>query len=906
MGRELFEKWLRENTSLAEGTINSYGSAIITVSNFGIKENITSQDIYEIRDIVTLDKIIKSLESLDLYIEKNLTSNRRWSSALEQYRQFIISYEQVGEIDETIIKENDTYLKEDFEKWLSKQVQSSGRQYSSHTQKGYIYSLEKACSEIEGLNLENSDLFMITSLEEFGRIEKKIRNNSDFGRVNLKFGNGQLSAGMIKYSEFLTERNSTSSIAWFVGAIIDGQDQMQRFIDEGIWENGYSNKYTELVNSIKVGDRIAIKSSYTRKNNLPFNNQGHSVSVMGIKAIGVVTHNFSDGRKVSVEWKVINPLREWYFFTGRNTIWKVVEEDGWMQKNLIEFTFNNADQNIDRFIYDPFWNERYGIEGEGQYEWTEFYEETANALLRYKDNRMELMEGINKIFSRIDMKNPLMKRLADGTEEVLTDVCPFTVFGLFNKGITDKNRVLIMEELSNFLGIEGVVPTSFEGIPVLNNMKSWFFGDEEHRKDEDIDNLWELFEETINLSENYTEENKKSFIEIYDKVIDQHGIQWNITFGLYWIRPWDYLTLDNNTRTALMEKLKIKIPRNSPKKMCIGADYLSLVEMMKEKFNDENYPVHSFPELSYKAWGGEIETRTGVTIPEVEIPALIEYEIYTKEDFLYDVFISEEKYETIKSLLVRKKNLILQGAPGVGKTYAAKRLVYSIMGKKDTSRIKMLQFHQSYSYEDFIMGYRPNGTGFELREGPFYKFCEEASENLDEDYFFIIDEINRGNMSKIFGELMMLIESDKRGEEVILTYSDKPFHVPKNLYIIGMMNTADRSLAIIDYALRRRFCFIELEPAFEIESFRNHLLAQGASEDLINKIKMKIGSINLEIEKDVNLGKGFRIGHSYFCNYVDSDKWYEEIIKYEIQPLIKEYWFDEEEKANNYVEELLR
>lgn len=284
------------------------------------------------------------------------------------------------------------------------------------------------------------------------------------------------------------------------------------------------------------------------------------------------------------------------------------------------------------------------------------------------------------------------------------------------------------------------------------------------------------------------------------------------------------------------------------------------------------------------------------------------WEFYTKSDFLSDVFISEKKYETIKSLLYRKKNIILQGAPGVGKTYAAKRLAYSIMGEKDESKIKLIQFHQSYSYEDFIMGYKPNGFGFELKKGPFYKFCELASENLDEEYFFIIDEINRGNVSKIFGELMMLIESDKRGEELVPIYSDydKPFYVPENLYIIGMMNTADRSLAIIDYALRRRFSFIELEPAFETEGFKNHLLKKGVSKDLINKIKMRIGNINLEIENDINLGKGFRIGHSYFCNYMDSDSWYEEIIKYEIEPLIKEYWFDDEEKANNYIEELLR
>ncbi|SHI17434.1 AAA family ATPase [Sporanaerobacter acetigenes] len=765
MRRKIFEKWLKENTNLADGTINSYGSAITTVSNFGLGEKIISEDIYGVKDIAVLNEIINLLESSELYIEKNLVSKRRWSSALEQYKQFTMAVGQMANSNDLDIKDtlNNTYLKLEFEQWLGEQIQSNGSPYSPHTQKGYIYALEKACSEIENLNLENDDLFTVGSVDEFKKIDERVRTNKDFKRVNEKFGNGQLSAGMIKYGEFLAERETKE------------------------------NSQVEVNNML-----------------------------------------------------------------------------------------------------------------ENQYEWTRFYEETAKALLEYKDNRLELMDGISKIFNKIDMKNPLMKKLADGKEEVLTDVCPFTVFGLFNKGITNKNRILIMEELADLLGVQESVPTSFDGIPVLNNMKSWFFGGEDHRKETDIDNLWMLFECAINLADDYTAENKHSFIEIYDKVINQHGIQWNITFGLYWIRPWDYLTLDNNTRTALTEKLKIKIPRNSAKKMCTGTDYLGLVEMMKEKFDDEDYPVHSFPELSYKAWSGEIETRIGATVSPFDIPTQVEYESYTKSDFLSDVFISEEKYETIKSLLKRKKNLILQGAPGVGKTYVAKRLAYSIMGKKDESKIKMLQFHQSYAYEDFIMGYRPNETGFELKEGPFHQFCKIASENLDEDYFFIIDEINRGNMSKIFGELMMLIESDKRGEEIILTYSDELFYVPENLYIIGMMNTADRSLAIIDYALRRRFCFVELEPAFETEAFKKHLLLQGASEDLINKIKMRIGSLNLEIEKDVNLGKGFRIGHSYFCNYVDTDKWYEEVIKYEIQPLIKEYWFDEEEKAKNYVEDLLR
>jgi len=282
-------------------------------------------------------------------------------------------------------------------------------------------------------------------------------------------------------------------------------------------------------------------------------------------------------------------------------------------------------------------------------------------------------------------------------------------------------------------------------------------------------------------------------------------------------------------------------------------------------------------------------------------------EIYEKPEFLSDVFLSDEQYDTLIELVKRKKNIILQGAPGVGKTYAARRLAYSFMGEKDESRVKIIQFHQSYSYDDFIMGYRPDDDGFTLKFGPFHKFCERAESNPDKPYFFIIDEINRGNLSKIFGELLMLIECDKRGEKIPLMYSDKDFSVPENLYIIGMMNTADRSLAMIDYALRRRFCFFELEPAFETNAFKQYLLDQGLDNSLITKIIKKLSYLNTEIACDPNLGKGFRIGHSYFCNCENiSNGWYEMIIKYEIAPLLEEYWFDDPETAENHINELLR
>lgn len=527
--------------------------------------------------------------------------------------------------------------KELFNEWLELHPD-----LSDSSKKSYLYAIGNIpnwVSENLDFDLVLNEATEISKIDEIMKIPLFIEKNRTIHNT--------WSAALNKYKEFLKQRNYISNKYWFVGSSIKKEDQTQRFLDEGIWENGFDDKYTELVNSVNVGDKIAIKSTYTRKNHLPFDNKGAAVSVMAIKAIGIVTKNYGDGKFLDVTWKEINPKKEWYFFALWDTIQSISENDGWKKKNLIDFTFNDGIQGVDRFLNDP----------------------------------------------------------------------------------------------------------------------------------------------------------------------------------------------------------------------------------------------------------SEDELSIGETIAE--------YNVYTKNDFLSEVFISGESYETIKSLLMRKKNLILQGAPGVGKTFAAKRLAYSIMGKKDDSKIKMIQFHQSYSYEDFMMGYRPNGSGFELKEGPFYQFCKEASNNPNEDYYFIIDEINRGNMSKIFGELMMLIESDKRGEELTLTYSDEPFSVPNNLYIIGMMNTADKSLAIIDYALRRRFCFFELEPAFDSELFKKQLLSQDANESLISKIVIRLGNVNTEITKDISLGKGFRIGHSYFCQYSEVANWYEDVIKYEIEPLIREYWYEDDTKVIEILEDLL-
>ncbi|MQN13502.1 EVE domain-containing protein [Prevotella copri] len=282
-------------------------------------------------------------------------------------------------------------------------------------------------------------------------------------------------------------------------------------------------------------------------------------------------------------------------------------------------------------------------------------------------------------------------------------------------------------------------------------------------------------------------------------------------------------------------------------------------------------------------------------------------ESYTEEDFLKEVYMSEKDYTKLRSLLQNKKNIILQGAPGVGKTFSAKRLAYSMIGEKDESRIEFIQFHQNYSYEDFMMGYRPNEDGgFELKKGVFYNFCKRAQSNPDKDYFFIIDEINRGNLSKIFGELLMLIEKDYRDTEIKLAYNGEMFSVPSNLYIIGMMNTADRSLAMIDYALRRRFSFYEMTPGFDTEGFKKH--QESIGNDKFNKVVNAIVSLNHDIINDDSLGSGFCIGHSYFCASNPStinDLWLENIVEYDIKPMLREYWFDNDSKYQMAVDKLL-
>ena len=819
-----------------------------------------------------------------------------------------------------------------------------------------------------------------------------------------------------------------------------------------------------------------------------------------------------------------------------------------------------------------------------QFEWIDFYSELASKLLLFKNDRKTLISKINAVYAAINMKVPTLE-----SEEEIIDIDPFTVFGLFNKGITNANRIAIIGGMAKEFDVKAKVPNNFEGIPILNNLKATFYGFKDDRKEDDIDNIWNLFEAALVLASEDNEANRQDFSKWFDLVHDQLCIRWNLTMGLFWIRPYCFINLDSRnrwylTRVENMPADFVQIIKTKVNKLPKAKDYLFIKDSCATVLNESSYEYKSFPELSYYAWmdservnqekvqladkkmskaaflrwfkpliqalrdlggsatpadarnkiienenlsaeevnatrgktkvnkfenevafarnylvsAGYIDksvygvwtlTEAGKTVDMTEelaseifrkvvsenknkhdgtssaladddvdtvhywiyspgvnssmwdefykagimaigwgeigdlkmfdskeamktkmkevfdpslsyinsayatwqfanemkvgdiifvkkgkyqllgrgvvtsdyeydedrtdeyanyrkvnwthhgewphpgqavtktltdittyteyvekLNALFEndveddgeeatknYPVYTSEDFLEEVYMPEDEYNSLVGILKTKKNIILQGAPGVGKTFAAKRLAYSVMGVKDIERVMMVQFHQSYSYEDFIMGFRPSTDGFELKKGAFYNFCKKAEIDSDNDYFFIIDEINRGNLSKIFGELFMLIENDKRGISLQLLYSDEKFAVPKNVYIIGMMNTADRSLAMLDYALRRRFAFFELKPGFETEGFREYRMA--IENEKFDKLVSSVENLNHAISTDESLGDGFCIGHSYFCNLsADSidDFVLSGIVEYELIPLLKEYWFDEPLKVKDW------
>lgn len=734
----------------------------------------------------------------------------------------------------------------------------------------------------------------------------------------------------------LAGKTGAASAFWFVGASYSGsEDQTARFLKDGIWEvRNPTRRESAYVNAMRVGDRIAIKAAYVRKRNLPFNVRDQSVSVMGIKAIGTVISNEGNGYQVGVQWTAVEPAREWFFYTYRPTIWRVLP-DNWKAEALIRFTFDDEPQDFERFLHSPYWRDRYGTSDEGQrsFRWTRFFEAIADALRTYQSDRSGLVAGLQDIASRVDVLDYLNKdRLSDGQQGFVRDICPFTVMGSINRGITDINRKQLAKELAHFLGVSEPVPASFEGVPLLNNLKSWYFPFEDKRPAEQIDQLWDVFVAAIDYAESDDDSGRERFAKAFDAVNGKREVGWNLTMGLFWVRPWSFPTLDGNSRRLIREKLLAEISTNGPNHRSSAADYLALIDTLERRFQEPDYAVHSFPELSQQAWvyqpasaglgteeeadGDGNEADYAVSDPLVPDRPIVPYAI--DDIFKEGCFVERTKVERLLQRLEQKKNLVLQGPPGTGKTWLASRLAFALIGQKTDSRVRRVQFHPSLSYEDFVRGWRPTGDGkLALVDGVFMEAAHAALRAPDQKFVVVIEEINRGNPAQIFGELLTLLEAGKRtpNEAIELCYPDpdgkrRPVHVPDNLYVIGTMNLADRSLALVDTALRRRFAFASLEPQLGTV-WRQWVTRHGKMDvSLVGAIESRFETLNRTIAKDPRLGEHFRLGHSFVTptEVLDAGstrQWFIDVVDTEIRPLLDEYWFDAPDEARKAGDQLL-
>lgn len=559
-------------------------------------------------------------------------------------------------------------------------------------------------------------------------------------------------------------------------------------------------------------------------------------------------------------------------------------------------------------------------------DWVDFYSEFGQRLLKYKEpaKRAELLAQIYARAEEDPKFGELIKSFKDKLRKnaqptPFDDIDPFSIFALFTRGNKPESRQYIAKQLGDIIGVKAELTTNdnFSGIPTVMSQAAWFVEYAYDRNPDDFDRHWRLYEVAASIasSKDPSAQDRADFIQAFDASLAVKRVALaKLTMGLYWAFSQNFPPLDGNTREYISERHGIEISPGADGNY--GAEYLSLIGRLNETISDASAPFSSFPHLSKLA---DVEVRiernlerkrkkkesakTSGTAGKGGEPG----ELYDIQAIIEDgSFLSLTKLQDIMRNWERKKNLILQGPPGTGKTWLARRLAYALVGTESNDRVRSVQFHPNLSYEDFVRGYRPSPDGKLLSvNGPFCDIAEEAHNDSDNDYVLIIEEINRGNPAMIFGELLTLLEFDKReaGSSIELTYPDengeKEFFVPPNLYVIGTMNIADRSLALVDLALRRRFAFVELMPELGDAWLEWVTDTCGVDELVAGDIRERMTALNDKIAKSSFLGPQFQIGHSFVIpteeldtGVTEATEWFKQVAQNEIYPQLEEYWYD--------------
>lgn len=618
-----------------------------------------------------------------------------------------------------------------------------------------------------------------------------------------------------------------------------------------------------------------------------------------------------------VEWLAVDVPRDELSEAAQNEISSLITL----------FKINTGREEVEQIIAKP-------TTMTADFTWTTFYPELADRILGYANDREALLQKVWSVAEASGFPH-LFKYLKgdhrlDGSYGPLRDVDPFTVLGSFNRGIKQDARAAIAEAFAGEFGVTAPVPTQFSGVPVANNLKSWFIRWEVDRGPHDIDTLWRLAAAAVAYARNANENTREDLVSAFDECPMSHTRL--LTMGLYWIRPATFAAYDNVNVAFIKKDLPDVVTKLALGAKITGEQFLANTETLQSWLASSSTPYNKICELSYAAWvdalgsHGTHDHTAGQ--PLTDAPLAEVAEIAEEPDDPYDVtsiredgcFLAEDELQPMLERLRSKKNLVLQGPPGTGKTWLARRLGWALCSERDSSRVQILQFHPSLAYEDFVRGWRPStsstGGALTLEDGPFLQACQQATDDSARDYVLVIEEINRGNPAQVLGELLTLIEADKRNPSSAMRLAyprapDERFHVPSNLHLIGTMNVADRSLAIVDMALRRRFAFIELRPRLG-EDWVEYVGQLGYDPKLLEIYGQRVHALNEQISNDSALGRQYCVGHSYFTPTVELDptgldtkQWWERVVDTDVRPLLEEYWFDRPDLADEACKKLL-